>query len=467
MVTQLRHDRGRAQPELPALISINHLPCLALPAANDQLSARLSGDCPYPDDYFMGLIPDYERLVYPVNPIITSSEIIESIKLMRTEATHAALVYAFAAATVDLSQASWQVNSDVASRIRDLVSRSHAAYRQIDPGDGLQEMRLSIRRIMSCVFLGICMMAFNRFDRSFVFVREAIAMIQMLRIDRYGLTEKSRLGDTEVARRQRLYWEAFIHERFLTMSSNCPSILPPLRTGLPLEDPSIPLHIHVGFSRIIHLFLIIDDNFLAHWAAQDDPHQESRQVSAAWIELKQKELDDDETSAVAETDAIPFRATAVPGLTELQHADLFVTRTWLRTLVWQLAMSNCLLSSKPPTTSHEAMSLVFPVRRLSSQLRQLVTRPEMKTSIGMHGLGIVQKLFEIANTIADVMALVPAAMVAENEEGVEYQRIADLLFLVKTLFSFERIDQVQRSIIKQKVENLRRIFPHVEFERFD
>ena len=416
---------------MPALVPINDLPSLASPVVNKQVSASLSSDCPYPDDYFTALIPDYERLVYPVNPILTSSEILESIKLMRTEATHAALVYAFAAATIDLSQTSRRPSGDNASRIPDLMSRSIAAYHQIDQGDRLQDIHLSVRRIMSCVFMGVCMMAFSRFDRSFVHVREAIAMIQMLRIDKYDSAEKNRLGDAEVARRQRLYWEAFIHERFLTMSSSYPSILPPLRTGLPLEDPNIPLHIHVGFSRLIRLFLIIDDEFLAHWAAQEDPHREPRTVSAAWIELKQKELDDDESSSAAETEAIPLSTTTVPGLTELQHADLFVTRSWLRTLVWQIAMSNCLLSSKPPSSSHEAMSLVFPVRRLSAQLRQLVTRPEMKTSIGMHGSGILQKLFEIANTIADVMALVPAAMVAENKEGFEHQRIADLLFVVR------------------------------------
>ncbi|KAH6717015.1 hypothetical protein BKA61DRAFT_316679 [Leptodontidium sp. MPI-SDFR-AT-0119] len=418
---------------------------------------------PYSEDFFTRLLPDYERAAYPVNPIITSNEIAESILHMRTDPTHAALVYAFAAVTINLGQASWPLDGEISARIRDLMWRSLSARHQADPDDALREMPNSVRRIMTCIFLEICMMAFKRYDRSFTLLREAISMIQMLCIERLCSNSNLDLSAPELARRQRLYWEAFIHERFLTMVSNYPSILPPLRTGMPFEDPTIPLHVHIGFSRIIRLFLIMDDDFLAHWTAQDDPGQARREMTAAWIELKQEELDDDETSAAAETIGI-HSGTAVAGLTELQQADLDITRAWLRTAIWQLAMSRCLLSSEPPTSCHEAMSLVFPVRRLSAQLRQLVARLEFKTSIAMHGFGILQKIFEITNTIADVMALVPASIATEKEEGVEHQRMADLLFLVKVLFSFERIDQVQKDIMKMKMENLKKLIPEFDFE---
>ena len=443
-----------------------------IPPTQEQMSfIHLPLGQPYSEDFFTRLIPDYERAAYPVNPIITSNEIAESIQRMHTDDTHAALVYAFAAVTINLSQASWPLNGDISSRIRDLMSRSLSKRRQADPDDALREMLISVPRIMTCIFLEICMMAFKRYDRSFALLREAIAMIQMLSIDRHASNgNRLDLSAPELARRQRLYWEAFIHERFLTMMSNYPSILPPLRTGAPFEDPTIPLHVHVGFSRIIRLFMIMDDDFLAHWTAQDDPGRLSaREMTAAWIELKQEELDNDEAFATAETLSIQDQNGTTPAtaLTELQQADLYITRTWLRTLVWQLAMSHCLLSSSPSSSSHAAMSLIFPVRRLSSQLRQLVTQLEFKTSIGMHGFGILQKIFEITNTIADVMALVPAATAAEREEGVEHQRIADLLFLVKFLFSFDRIDQVQKNIIKVKMENLRGLMMGLEFEGWE
>lgn len=60
-----------------------------------------------------------------------------------------------------------------------------------------------------------------------------------------------------------------MHERFLTIMSNYPCILTPLCTGMAPEDPTIPRHVDVGFSLIVRLLHIMDDDFLAHWAAQD------------------------------------------------------------------------------------------------------------------------------------------------------------------------------------------------------
>jgi hypothetical protein len=193
-------------------------------------------------------------------------------------------------------------------------------------------------------------------------------------------------------------------------------------------------------------------------------------MTAAWVEHKQHQLDEHERDCDDDDDS---RAA----LTELQQADLFVTRAWLRTIVWQLAMSRCLLSSAPSPASHAGLSLSFPAAALGAQLRRLVAAlSSAEMSIGMHGSGILQKLFEITNTMADVMALVPVAAAAgttlagaeetafedQQREGGSKglrQRIADFLFLVRLLFSFERIDKVQKDIVRMKVSTLRDMFP--------
>lgn len=89
-------------------------------------------------------------------------------------------------------------------------------------------------------------------------------------------------------------------------------------------------------------------------------------------------------------------------LSAMQQADLIITRQWLRTLTWQMAMSNTLLSSVPQS---ESLSLTLPTR-LSSQLRQFLRRMS-HDSIRIHGSGILSKLFEITDTIADVMIHLP------------------------------------------------------------
>jgi hypothetical protein len=73
----------------------------------------------------------------------------------------------------------------------------------------------------------------------------------------------------------------------------------------------------------------------------------------------------------------------------------------------------------------------------------------------MHGSGILQKLFEVTNTIADVITVMSNPSL--DAEG--NQRVRDLVFLVERLLSFERVDKVQRNILRTKMEALVEKFP--------
>lgn len=469
-----------------------HGPCAIL--VTKEASSPVTAHANYTTEYFQALIPDFESYTYPVNPIVTSDQIRHSIRLMSTDTTHAALVYSFAAVTINLTMTQQQhthklsinfINSNelgmpitTSERIHDLMNHTIRARAQVMPVDALSERGLSEDlieiRIVTCIFLEICWMAFKKPEKAFLILREAISLIQLLHIDR----GTGRLTESEYARRQRIYWEAYIHERFLTITNCFPSILRPLRNSKTMTDHSIPINIDSGFKRLIKLFLILDDDLLANWMAQNDnaadPLNDDRldndSITVEWIEHKQQQLDNEE----AEVEAEQRRLRGTPAaLTELQLADLFITRAWLRTIVWQIAMSDFLLSSGPAGSErHEALSLFFPAQRLSAQLRKLA-QFQVETSIGKHGSGILQKIFEIANTIADVMTLFPVAneeggMSNEHAENIgvgqnqSYQCMSDFLLLVKVLLSFERIDKTQRDIILSKVETLKTIFPGMD-----
>lgn len=292
------------------------------------------------------------------------------------------------------------------------------------------------------------MMAFKRFDRSFSLLREAITMLQTLKADQ-AIPE-----GPEGIKYQRLYWEAFIHERFLTIASSYPSVLPPLGSGLPDHDHALPPHIELGFNRLVSLFKILDRQFLSYWTQDED--ELIPVLTSNWVEKKQAQLDKDEREAMqAESE---LRASGRGGLTELQHADLFVTRLWVRTIVWQLALSHGLLRSGPLRDHHEGLSLHFPAQRLSTQLRALASRLESLSSIGTQGSGIVQKLFEITSTIADVLALSLGHGLTDHEVN---SQVEDLFFLVRFLFNFERIRDHQKDYLREKLNILRYKYPAV------
>ena len=417
----------------------------------------------YSQDFFMRLLPEYEQLVYPVNPVLTPDEVRAAIANMHADYEDAAVVHAFGAVTINLTQTSWTLHGDIAAQMTSLIQYSLWAHRkaelgrEADPSSLQCEMPITVKRIMTCIFNEISLMAFKRFDRSFAMLREAIAMVQMLNVHQYSEGD-SAIGLKEISRRQRMYWEAYIHERFVCIMTGFPCTMINLRTGLPLTDSSVPPYVTAGFNRLIQLFQIMDGPLLAHWTTQQEPSQIVPAMTAHWIESKQAQLDQDEAGA-----AEAAREMAVGGrgtLSELQHVDLFVTRLWLRTLVWQLALSHGLLRSEPPQNTHEGLSLHFPAQRVSAQLRSLVSRLRSGASIVIHGSGILQKLFEITSTVADVLAL-PRGTGQTQEEA--RARMEDFLFLVRFLFSFERTQKHQRDYLREKLDVLQRVYTVVDF----
>lgn len=432
----------------------------------------------YNTDFFLGYLGLFEEQVYPFNPTISPADMRAAIFNMNADYQDAALVYAFAAVTINLTQESWMGGSgtdDIASEISTLMELALLAHKHAEAvrnGDmgRFGELPVTLKRIATCMFLEICMMAFKRHDRAFMLLREAITMIQILNVHQYPVepdptttaapdaANDRRLSPRDIFRLKRIYWEAYIHERFLSTVTTFPCVLPPLNTGVPIGDPAIPPHIDGAFARLTYLFKILDGPFLAHWIAQKDSSLPVPEMTAEWIETKQAELDKDEDDAAEAESALVSSGRG--SFTELQVADLLITRLWMRTLVWQFALSHGLLRSAPPRSAHHGLSLHFPAQRLSAQLRNLVNNIKNTSSITFHGSGIIQKLFEITSTVADVLALPLGPGQTQEEFRV---RLEDFEFLVRFIFGFERIQKEQRNYLREKLGTLQDQYTIVDF----
>jgi hypothetical protein len=457
--------------------------------------------------WLLSLLPLYEQLVYVMNPIITCAEFRNSIDLIHLEPEeHAAFVYAAAAVAIhhtpltsDQDSPQTPLGSGVfvcrteASRcnqIRNMVNKSFAARFQGQSKNGmdlLAQREVTVRKIMTCVFLAVCLMGLRRRERAFTTLREAINMMQLLPYEE---------GDEDLPRKQRLYWQLFIHERFAAIALGLPPVL--TACGYPRPDTILPTYIQTGFGRLCRLFGIMDNDFMRYWMKYQgssekmgitfwNPEPRDDEMTASWIEQKHQELDADERSQhrndvnilhTVENDGDSFSSASPEdtgpswstNVSELQNIDLQVTRLWIRTLLWQLAASRMLLNSSLLPTAHQAMSLTFPARDVVIQLRDHVSQLGSKTSFSPHGSGILDKLFEITNSIADVLLLVPREQLHwfyhGNETGsssgdaefgnkeVGGYLPQDFELLVHFLFSFDRIDHVQRKIIEQKYTSL-------------
>lgn len=429
-------------------------------------------------DFFRALIDDYRLYVYDVNPIILPSEILQSIDVMHQpgHGVDNALVYAYAAVTLNLTTENWQSDPVHSTRIRQLIGLALKARNAViaDCMSKLPsriEPLLTARLVMSAIFVEICAMADGKYAEAFLILREAIAMIQLLEVDRlvaedgsHRYSNGTHLPPTERSRLIRLYWEAFIHERFLMVVAYYPTTLSPLPANISLSghDPTVSINIHVGWYYLIKLFCVLDHDFVQVWLSYGNSST-SQHVSAAWIKEKMQYLDDayriesdihqtkdmslpsqdfmspSESSPTSSRDSF----TAGACLTNLQRADIVITRQWLLMLLWQLAISNCVLASETGATQESAMSLQFPAR-LSKQLRHVVAELG-RQSIERHGSGILKKLFEITNALADVILHVPTDLPSEMA-----QRLDDFIFLFDFLRNSSNLTDVQITMLEEK-----------------
>ena len=120
----------------------------------------------------------------------------------------------------------------------------------------------------------------------------------------------------------------------------------------------------VGFNNLIALYKPFDDTFVGLW------NQSTSGATTGWLGMLQEQL----------TAALPQYIRG----TEIQAVDLHISQQWLRIMIWQLSISNRLLSSTSPDRS---MTFAYPVdvsHELSVQLSKFPLQ-----AVEVHGIGLV------------------------------------------------------------------------------
>lgn len=388
----------------------------------------------YSPQFFLDLIPAFKSASLPFHPIVDEFEIRDAIANMHNSAEDCSFVHAFGALVMNHEN-----GYDCMQHLRALCTRAIESR----PCPTPESMHISVKRLTTCIWIQNCMHTFLRFDLAFFYLREAISMLYILRIDDPATMAK--LPPRERARRQRLYWQTFIHERYLGIMNYQPVILKPLQV-LPDYDDSLPPGVNEGFNRIIQLFIFVDEDFIQNW---QQFRTGGSSVTAGWFETKHRQLDEE---LFSEDIYSPSSR-----LSDMQLADITVTRQWLRTLIWQMTMSKCLLSS---SATKDCMSLLFPLQ-LSQQLRHMIGRIS-RDAIHVNGYGILQKMFEVTDAIADVVIHVPAASPDEARVRVDH-----FLYLCTFLVAFPRFVPTQKRILQEKMDVIRDMFPDLGGAYFD
>ncbi|KFX89540.1 hypothetical protein V490_06953 [Pseudogymnoascus sp. VKM F-3557] len=254
-------------------------------------------------------------------------------------------------------------------------------------------------------FLFGCYFGLDLHNKAWFHLREATTLALIL-----GMNKEETYAQFDViesSRRRRLYWLLFVAERSYALQRHRPLTLPstielPTATDDPTEH-SPPL---TGFIHLVTLFKPFDDKFVALWNKTRDD------CSPAYLSALQKQL----------SDALP----AYLNSTESQAAELRVNQQWLRNVVWQLGISNGCVSSG---NDNPSMTFQYPVE-ISRDLIAM-TAGFSPHSMDVHGVGLVEKLFDVAYSLTDVLSVSPPPADPFAPAPTDY--LNQFLFLLSSL----------------------------------
>ncbi|CAK4031623.1 sucrose utilization SUC1 [Lecanosticta acicola] len=238
----------------------------------------------------------------------------------------------------------------------------------------------SVWSVITSFFLFGSYFCLDRHNTAWYHLREATTLAQIM-----GMHDEANYQTTDIvesSRRRRLYWLLFVTERAYALQQHKPLTLH-ATINLPTldDDPAETAELN-GFIHLVNLFRPFDDTFVGLW------NKARVGCTTEWLARLQQQL----------SDALPQYLQC----TESQAVDLRCSQSWLRTMIWQLSISHGFLSS---AASDNAMSFRFPIE-LSRDLVRSASQFS-QAAMEVHGIGLIEKLFDVACTLTDVMSVIP------------------------------------------------------------
>ncbi|KAM0272827.1 hypothetical protein ACHAQH_008585 [Verticillium albo-atrum] len=244
----------------------------------------------------------------------------------------------------------------------------------------------SLELCLLTFLLYACHAALLHHSQAFLFLREANTLWLLLRPSE----------DPEVrALADRLFWVLLISERSHAVRYRRPvtlQITPETPSPGPDDESSL-----VGFWCLAALFRPLDTSFIAL--------------------LNKEQVATPPSPSSLHHIEIAVNAALKPTLRlqDTQKANLRVTQLWLRIILWQLRLrfgylTEDVLKAGPSFTFHYPLEVAKDLT--------LSTRDLPLDSIKVHGVGLTEKLFDIASSVVDVLARIPITPSSPNGIGM-------------------------------------------------
>lgn len=359
----------------------------------------------------------YQARGYGIWPVVDTEALVARLLTHPDDLEAYALATAICAAIVSQFSIDAEAGSPVEGhyRVSSSVFETEAKKARND-SDHLENV--TIFSTLGSFFLHVYSANIGRMNVSTVLLGETITKAHMVGLHKTTYYQGMTPEQTQHA--LRIYWLLFITERAHSLQHDVPTMLKRAPDLAPLEnlnDGSVT----PAFVQLCRLFNILDVTITA------DPGTARNALA-----LAQQQLSCDEASLSLEN--------------ELQRADITMTQQWMRIFLWQHALNVTSMSSEH---QNEEFSFSFPAKVAQTVLSNLSSLS--RQSIEAHGPGMESKLFDVANSLADVMMIMPS-MNHESHFGIGPR---DLIHsLSQILARFRGGNPAVIGILQDKLETL-------------
>ncbi|CAK4032642.1 sucrose utilization SUC1 [Lecanosticta acicola] len=336
-------------------------------------------------NHMFAIMPVIDRNIYLDPNLYTNSR-------PMTSELYCFLCALCAATVVQLDESIPQPPSPFPSTRADLLF-AEECLRERKTFDYVEQM--STLSLMTSFFLFAYYGNHEKHAQAWHYLQESITFSENLEMDDEDLYQK--LDPMESQWRRRLYWLLFITERAYAVQRRKHTRLHASVT-LPAIFESEDPQLLNGFVNLANLFGAVDESFVSAWRGT----RRASLCDEAWLARTQKQLD-----ATA-------NAAGMGELTETQHLDISVTREWLHVLAWQMGVSNGLIWGQ----GEGGMRLDYPVELARKVVE--ITSGASALALDSHGIGMEQKLSDIAGCLADVLKCTAGDSSATFLKGKQY-----------------------------------------------
>ncbi|KAI9683762.1 MAG: hypothetical protein M1822_005952 [Bathelium mastoideum] len=251
------------------------------------------------------------------------------------------------------------------------------------------------RTVLTSFFLFCYYGNLEKSEMAWYYLQESLSFAQSIELDKEH--EVAALDFMESQWHRRLFWLLFVTEKAYAIQRRRRTRLQS-SIRLPLVYPPEEAHLVSGFVSLVTLFSTVTEDFLNVWLGI----RRNSICSSDWLAKTQHSID-----ATADS-------TARGNISETQQLDIDISRQWLHVLAWQMGVTNGLVWRR----QDPEMSLEYPIN-LAKEVVSITTRARREV-VDSHGIGMEQKLRDIALCLADVLKCTAGDSSATFLQGRQY-----------------------------------------------